>query len=283
MLGEVLFVVWRESVEALLIVGILFAWLRQHPDAAAGRRFLWGGIAAGILAACALGGAILRFAEFFEGEQQDWFQLAMMALAAGLIVQMVFWMRRNGRTLKRDLETGMSERAAGGNGWGMLVLVALAIAREGSETVIFLSGLGSAQQGLAVWRFALSAGAGFALALGTFWLLQVGSRVFSWQRFFRFSEVLLLLLGGALLMSSMERAISLGWLAPLLDPVWNTSGLLDDGGSVGGLIAALTGYRARPALSALLGLAAYWVFVSFALDRIGGRGRLPRTGAAQPN
>lgn len=268
MMGEVLFIVWRESVEALLIVGILYAWLRNHPEAAAGKRYLWGGVGVGVLAACGLGGAILGFAEFFEGEQQDYFQLGMMSIAAALIVQMVFWMRKHGRTLKRDLESGMADNARAANWWGMLALVALAIAREGSETVIFLWGLGSAQQGGQILPFALSAAVGFFLALGTFWLLQLGGKLFSWRAFFRFSELMLLLLAGALLVGSVERMISFGWLPPLVDPVWNSSWLLDDGGTVGSLIAALTGYRARPALTMVLALATYWVVVQWTLNRL---------------
>ena len=36
-MGEIAFIVWRESVEALLVVGILYAWLRTEPE---GRRGL---------------------------------------------------------------------------------------------------------------------------------------------------------------------------------------------------------------------------------------------------
>ncbi|MGQ5522023.1 FTR1 family iron permease [Chitinimonas sp. PSY-7] len=267
MMGQVLFIVWRESVEALLIIGILYAWLRTHPEAAHGRRFLWGGIGAGIVLALLLGSAILGFAEFFEGEAQDYFQLGMMLLAAGLIVQMVFWMRHHGRTLRRDLESSMAQRAQQANWWGMLALVALAIAREGSETVIFLWGLGSAQQGLQIAAFAGSALLGFILAFATFWLLQLGGKVFSWRAFFRFSEAMLLLLAGGLLVGSIERMISFGWLPALADPIWHSAWLLDDSTSVGSLAANLTGYRAQPALTTLLCLAAYWLLMLWLLRR----------------
>ena len=46
-MGNALFIVWRESAEAMLVVGILYAWLKHRPDAATGMRFLWGGVAAG--------------------------------------------------------------------------------------------------------------------------------------------------------------------------------------------------------------------------------------------
>ena len=46
-MGNALFIVWRESTEALLVVGILYAWLNKHPDVRRGMRYLWGGVATG--------------------------------------------------------------------------------------------------------------------------------------------------------------------------------------------------------------------------------------------
>ncbi len=96
--------------------------------------------------------------------------------------------------------------------------------------------------------------AGFA----TFWVLQQGGKYLSWRWFFRVTEILLLLLAGALIVSAVDKLIALDVLPALVDPVWDTSGLLDDSGRVGGLVASLTGYRARPALLPLLLLVAYW-------------------------
>ena len=51
--GNVVFIVWRESIEALLVIGILQAWLgQQGGDACSrGRAYLWAGVAAGLVAA----------------------------------------------------------------------------------------------------------------------------------------------------------------------------------------------------------------------------------------
>ena len=265
MQGQVLFIVWRESVEALLVVGIIAAWLRAHPEAVTGRRYMWAGIATGLLAAFGLGAAILGLSEYFEGDQQDYFQLAMTSMAAVLIVQMVFWMRKNGRTLKRDIENGLSSNTSQANWLGMLVLIAVAIAREGSETVVFLYGLGLSQQGEHLVSFSLSALLGFGLAFATFGLLQLGGRVFSWRAFFRFTEILLLLLAGAMLISSVEKMIALGWLPSLMDPVWNSTALLDDSETAGSLVASLTGYRAHPALTMVLAFVLYWLGIMYGL------------------
>ncbi len=268
MLGQVVFIVWRESIEALLVVGILFAWLRQHPQHAAGRKFLWLGVAGGVLSAFVLGAVLLWFAELFEGEREDYFQIAMMLIAATLIVQMVFWMRKNARTLKSDLERGLTHNAASARWWGMALLVVIAIAREGSETVVFLYGMGLAQTEGQWVNFMMSAMLGFTLALGTFQLLQVGGRIFSWQLFFKFTEIVLLLLASAMIVNSVERMIGLSWLPALVDPVWDTSGILDDAANVGGVIAALTGYRSHPALMLLLLLGCYWSFIVMGFYRL---------------
>ena len=266
-MGNALFIVWRESAEALLVVGILYAWLKHRPDAARGMRFLWGGVAAGAGLALALALVMLGIASSLSGSALDYFQLAIMLVASGLIVQMVFWMRRHGRHFKRNLEADMARNARASNWWGLLIVVALAVGRETAETVVFLYGLGAEKGGIANLPLVLVLGIGAALV--TFWALQQGTRILSWRVFFRVSEVLLLLLAGALLVSGIERLIALDVLPALIDPLWDTSRLLDDSGRIGGLIASFTGYRARPALLPLLALAVYWLLVWVFIVRSG--------------
>lgn len=258
-MGNALFIVWRESAEALLVVGIVYAWLKRHPDARTGMRFLWGGVVAGLGLAALLALAMLGVAHVLSGDALEVFAVVAMLVASALIVQMVVWMRRHGRTLKRDLEARLGAQAEAANWWGMLVVIALAIGRETSETVVFLYGVGLAQ--MSAGEFALVLAGGLALAWLTFWLLQQGGKVLSWRVFFRASEILLLLLAGALLVSGLEKLIALGALPPLVDQVWDTTAVLDDSTRFGGFVAAFTGYRAQPALLPLLALATYWAAI----------------------
>jgi high-affinity iron transporter len=281
-MGNALFIIWRESAEALLVVGIVYAWLKRQPDARVGMRYLWGGVAAGLGLALALALVMLGIAEFLSGDALEYFQVGTMLAAAALIVQMVFWMRRHGRTMKRDLETRMRANADAANWWGMLVVVALAIARETSETVVFLYGVGLTQ--MSGGQFALVLAAGLALAWFTFWILQQGGRYLSWRTFFRISEMLLLLLAGALLVSGVEKLIALGLLPPLVDQLWNSTALLDDSSRFGGIVASFTGYRAQPALLPVLCLAVYWAGITWLLREHGTQAKSAQTPqqAAQP-
>jgi high-affinity iron transporter len=277
-MGNALFIVWRETAEAMLVVGILYAWLRQRPDAATGMRFLWGGVAVGAGLALALALVMLGIASTLSGDALEYFQLAITLVAAGLIVQMVFWMRRHGRTLKKELESEMARQASQRRWWGLLVVVALAVGRESAETVVFLYGL--AGQDAGEINFPLVLVIGLLLAFATFWVLQHGGKVLSWRHFFRISETLLLLLAGALLVGGIEKLIALGVLPPLVDPVWDTSWLLDDSSRLGGLLASFTGYRAKPALLPVLALAAYWIAVPLLLRR--GHAKPPAERVATP-
>jgi len=264
-----MFIVWRESVEALLVIGILHAWLSQQPNNRHALRMLWGGVVAGLGLASLLGWGILSAGDWLAGPAGEWFQCAMLVVAALLILQMVGWMHHHGRDLKRNLVDSAATSLSQGSGVGLLVLAMLAVAREGSETVVFLYGIGHQQQGADLTGFIIGGVLGFALALLSYAALQAGSHLFSWKRFFAVSEALLLLLGAALLMVGLDRFSGqlMGMDLPDVlytlfgDPLWDTSALLDDGTILGSTIAGLTGYRAMPSLAAVVLLGLYWLTV----------------------
>ncbi|KJH80132.1 FTR1 family iron permease [Stutzerimonas stutzeri] len=268
-MGQSMFIVWRESVEALLVIGILHAWLSQQPGNRHALRMLWAGVGAGLGLATLLAWGILSAGDWLAGPAGEWFQCAMLLVASVLILQMVGWMHHHGRDLKRNLIDSASTQLSQGNGVGLLVLAMLAVAREGSETVVFLYGIGHQQQGMDLTSFVIGGLLGFGLALLSYAALQAGSWFFSWKRFFKISEALLLLLGAALLMAGLDRFSGqlMGMDVPELfytafgDPLWDTSALLDDGGTLGSTIAGLTGYRAMPSLAAVILMALYWLAV----------------------
>ena len=267
-MGQVLFIVWRESVEALLVVGILYAWLKNgDADARRGIAYLWAGVASGLLAAVALGAALVGFTEELSGDAQDYFQTGMVLVACVLIVQMVLWMKHHGRSMKRDMEASLERSKQNANWWGVTLLVALAIAREGSETVIFLYGLGFGQSGHVDPMQYLAVAIGLALAFLTFYLLQLGGKIFSWRLFFRVTEIMLLFLAAGLFETGVDKLIDKEILPVVMNQVWSTSWLLDDSSTFGSLVATLTGYRAHPAGMNLIAYAVYWAVVFLLLRR----------------
>jgi len=280
---QVLFIVWRESVEALLIVGILYTWLRATPEGRRGLPYLWGGVAAGLALAVMLALVLLGVSSWLSDEGQEWFQAGMALVACALVVQMVFWMRKHGRTLQSELQSGARDSMNASSWWGLLVLVMIAVAREGSETVVFLYGTvaaGEAASDMAM--LALAGIGGFFAALITFYILQLGGKFITWRRFFAVTEVLLLLLAAALLIGGLDHLISLGVVPPLVDPIWDSSRLLDDSSGIGKVLADFAGYRAFPALTSVIVWVLYWVVVVALLRRAQPAGTSRSTVARAP-
>ncbi|NMG73820.1 FTR1 family iron permease [Aromatoleum diolicum] len=260
-MGNALFMVWRESVEAILVISILHAWIRARGDAQIGVRHLWAGVGGGLVLAGLLALAMLGVHGWLAADALDLFQTAIMLVAAGLITHMVLWMRSHGRHMKGELEAGLARAAETAGGASVAVLAAIAVGREGAETVLFLYGLAMEQSGATLAQMFAGAGIGFVLALATAWLIQGGARWLPSRVFFRATEIMLLLLAAALLVSGVERLIDLEWLPPLVEPVWDSSLLLDDASTTGGIAAAFAGYRAQPSLMVLVAWFGYWALV----------------------
>jgi high-affinity iron transporter len=258
--GQVVFILWRESVEALLVVGILSGWLRHQDASRRAAWFLWGGVVAGFALAVFFALIVLGFSDLLTTATRKVMMTMMVFIASGLIVQMVAWMRAHGRTLKRDIERNLSAADSQRQWWAIFVLAALAVAREGSETVVFLYGTLAAAKDAALGGAVASASFGLFLAVVTFWALQVSGRYLPWRSFFRISEAMLLLLGCALFISGIDALVSQGVL-PYTSALWDTSWLLDDSTRFGGLLAGLTGYRSAPDVSIFVGWLVYWFVV----------------------
>lgn len=270
-MGQVIFVVCRESIEALLVIGILWAWVNRDADTRNGKKWLIAGVVAGLLLAVMLALALVGVTEFLGGAAQTWFEIGMLTFASALIVQMVWWMRQHGRTLKAELEQGLTESLKTQNWWGIFFLAMIAVGREGSETVMFLYGSFLGLHGFTAYlTFFIAAAIGLALALFFFYLLQVGSKHISWRIFFRVTEILLLFLGSSLFLTAAEKlmngplaAVNLpGWMYANL---WNTSAILSDGSTFGNLLASLFAYRSQPIGFDALALLIYWGIVALVL------------------
>lgn len=274
-MNQSMFIVWRESVEALLVIGILQAWISQQHQGSRLVKFLWAGVVLGLLFSGVLAGLILLAGNAMSGPASEWFQAALALIASLLIVQMVSWMHRHGRTLKQDLLRDADSKMSSQGGWGLMLLALLAVSREGSETVVFLYGAGAQLRGPELGLFAIGGAFGLVLSALTIILLHGSRRFISWRRFFAVSETILLMLGAALLVSGVERiggqllAMDVPeWVYSLAgDPLWDSSALLGDSHGIGAFLASFAGYRATPSALSVLAWAGYWLLVGGWLRR----------------
>lgn len=242
MLGVAL-LVFREVLEAALIVTVVAAATRGVPHR---RIFIGGGIALGATGA-ALVALCMNFIEgSLGGSGQELFEASVLLTAVVMIGWHVTWMSSHGKEMVQRLHDATSSIKSGSSSVAiLLVVVALAVMREGSEIALFLFGLAAGGAGrldlLAGMPLGLAGGValGFALYFG---LLRIPMR-----HFFRATNWMLVLLAAGLSSSAAAYLIQANWLPTLGNQLWNTSWLLSNSSLVGQALHVLVGYEARPA------------------------------------
>jgi high-affinity iron transporter len=178
----------REGLEASLVVGILVAYLVRTNNR---RRLLpmWLGVAAAVTISLAAGALLTFTSHSLSFKAQETFGGVMSLVAVVFVTGMIFWMRKQSRHLKGDLQ-GKLDLALRGGTWAVVGMAFLAVAREGLETALFL------------WPALRSAGSGFAPATGAVlglvtatvigWLIYRRSVSLNLARFFKVTGALLI-------------------------------------------------------------------------------------------
>lgn len=238
-----LIIVFREVLEASLVVGIVLAASRGVPQ-----RGWWiaGGCAAGVLGALIVAGFADEIAAAVAGVGQELFDAAILFAAVCMLGWHNVWMSRHGRELAADATKIGREVLAGTRPLYALALVCgVAVLREGSEIALFLYGVavGSGSSALSmVTGSALGLVAG-AVAGGA---LYFGLLTIPLRHLFSVTSWLILLLAAGMAAQGAAFLTAANLLPPLGSRVWDTSWLLPQEGMLGQLLHILTGYTARP-------------------------------------
>lgn len=257
-----LIVVYRESFEALLIVGLLYSFLVRKYASPYAFRAMGAGAVVGLGLSAALALAIYKVESEIGGFALEIFQFSMMVIAVVLITQMCIWMRLHARNLKSELESDASKAMATGHLLSLATLTAIAVGREGSETVIFLYGLltESAQSGN-LWTFALMSTAGLILGVLTWIAFQKGFSFFKQKTFFTFSSILLFITAGSMIISISAKIIEFDWIQFGRSQMWDSSWLIHENSPLGSLLQIITGYKSAPSQFTVLMYFSYWILV----------------------
>src|ERR1700761_7901032 len=134
-----LLIVFREVIEAGLIVGIVLA-----ASKGVARRGLWVGygVGGGVLGACLVAAFAGELASLFQGSGQELFNAAILLFAVAMLTWHNVWMSSHGREMARELKAAGHEVRTGKRTLGALaIVVGVAVLREGSEVVLFLYGI----------------------------------------------------------------------------------------------------------------------------------------------
>jgi high-affinity iron transporter len=238
-----LIIVFREVIEAGLIVGIVLAATQGVL-----RRTLWVGygVAGGVAGACMVAMFADQIGSLFEGSGQELFNAAVLTLAVGMLTWHNVWMSGHGRQMATDMKGVGAEVAAGERSLAALaIVVGIAVLREGSEVVLFL--YGNALQG-GVTAASMMAGGALGLLGGAAVsaLIYLGLLAIPPGRLFDATAGLITLLAAGMAAQAVNWLQQSGHFEYLTMPLWNTSWLLSEDSIAGRLLHTLIGYTDQP-------------------------------------
>jgi high-affinity iron transporter len=238
-----LVIVFREVIEAGLIVGIVLAATQGVP-----RRGWWVsyGITGGVLGACLVAAFAGEIASLFEGSGQELFNATILLLAVCMLTWHNVWMAGHGREMAREMKAVGAEVSAGQRSLAALaIVVGVAVLREGSEVVLFLYGIAS-QGGTSQSAMLLGGALGVAAGAGVSALMFLGLLQIPAGKLFSVTAWLITLLAAGMAAQAVLFIQQGGYLQVLQSTVWDTSWLLPQDSLVGRLLHTLIGYSDAP-------------------------------------
>lgn len=240
----------REGVEGALIVAILLAYLNKTGNR---RHFgkIWLGTGLALLLSVVVGVSIFAAAGTMQEPYEQLFEGSAMLLAAIVVTWMLFWMRRQARSVKGDLQARVDRVLTEGSLWGLGVLAFTAVIREGIETSLFLATQAqAAAQNSDEGAASVLVGAliGLLVAVGFGFAFYQGTRRINLATFFRWTGIALIFIAAGLLSHAVHEFVEIGLIGFGTQTVYDIRGVLPDDAGVGQFLRALFGYSANPEL-----------------------------------
>ena len=238
-----LIIVFREVIEAGLIVGIVLA---VTAGVARCGRWVAAGVAVGVAGATLVAIFIDALSGALAGVGQEVFNATILALAVVMLAWHNIWMARHGRELAAQTKEIGEAVAAGSRSLAALAaVVGIAVLREGSEIALFLYGL-TISTGTSMWELLAGGVVGLLLgcavsALTFFGLVNIPARYL-----FGITTALITFLAAGLAAQSVVFLQQAGLIMALSATVWDTSQFLTDSGLIGRVLHTLVGYTDQP-------------------------------------
>lgn len=248
-----LIIVFREVIEAGLIVGIVLAATRGVPHRLG---YVWGGIAGGVVGASIVAMFAGSLSNALSGMGQEAFNASVLALAVLMLAWHNIWMAQHGREMTAELASVGAKVVSGERSlMALAVVVGVAVLREGAEVALFLYGVVVAD-GQGGWPMAAGGLLGLALGAGLSVLTFKGLVAIPMRHLFRVTTLLITFMAAGMAAQSIGFLQQAGLVTILDQPVWDSSDLLSDKSVVGRILHVLFGYSDQPSAIQLIGYCA---------------------------
>lgn len=250
-------IMFREGVEAALIVGIIASYLHQT-GRSAWMPVVWIGVLLAIALSLAVGAILQLISAEFPQKAQELFEAIIGLIAVFVLTSMVFWMRKAARSIKAELHHSIDAafETPTHKGFGLILMVFFAVAREGLESVFFLLAAFQQSEGGAA---PLGALLGVVLAAFVGYGIYRGGLKLNLRRFFRWTGVFILVIAAGILANSVMALHEAGIWNHFQTVVFDMSEVLPLDSTLGSVLAGIFGYIATPTISEVVAYVGFLV------------------------
>ena len=269
-----LLITFREALEAALIVTIMVTYLTKIGKKEL-NNYSYLGAGTALIASLLIGVALQAFYGGLGEIAGQLFEGIASLTAVAVLTSMIFWMAKHSKEIKGELEGKINQAVTQGEVYSIAALSFVAVAREGLETVLFLSATFVQDQiGTLV-----GAAIGIIIVLILSVLLMKGTVNLELGRFFKVTSILLLIFGAGLAGYGVHELIEAGEGMGVdfgvlgekpfdINPPVNPNGTypaLHEKGVIGSILKALIGYDGNPEWLRIIVYVGYWVVLGMYL------------------
>ncbi|WP_308860951.1 iron uptake transporter permease EfeU [Neisseria mucosa] len=247
----------REGIEAALIVGIVAGFLKQSGHSRLMPK-VWLGVALAALMCLGIGYGIHSVTGEIPQKEQEFVVGVIGLVAVAMLTYMILWMKKAARSMKQQLQDSVQTALNRGNGqgWALVGMAFLAVAREGLESVFFL--LAVFQQS-PTWSMPVGAVLGLLTAVIIGALIYQGGMRLNLAKFFRWTGAFLIVVAAGLVAGSLRALHEAGVWNHLQEVVFDSSKYLHEDSPLGVLLGGFFGYTDHPTQGEVLAWLLYLV------------------------
>src|SRR5204863_502405 len=219
-------IVLREGFEATLMIGLILAFLNKTGQRERHGRTVWLGVALAVATSVIVGAILFDAVGKLHGRAEMLYEGTAMLIAASVVTWMVFWMRKQARTLGGHLRSQVGDAVLAGGGLALAFVAFIGVAREGFETALFLFA-SVKDDGVTATIIGGALGAVAAVALG--WAFYKGTIKLDLRRFFMITGVLVIGFAAYLIAGGLHEFAEAGggafyeWAGPIAALIYGAS------------------------------------------------------------
>ena len=280
-----LLIALREGLEAALVVSIIVAYLVKA-DRRDALPKLWVGVGLAALIPLAVGAILTWGPKTLTFQAQEILGGSLSFVAVALVTWMIFWMGKNARELKGEIEGSLSKTLSGGSsGWGIVWIAVVAVGREGVETALFVWTTVRSSIETSTMQTTLGVITGLLIAIVLGVLLYQGAVRINFRVFFAATGYFLVVVAAGIFAYGIGDFQEVGVLPGTMDHAWDLSAHLPEHASplrwVYELLQAMFQFNLQPTVWQTVGWFLYIVPVLVLLTlQIRGPRRQPEVKAS---